>query len=193
MARLWLFRNWMYAGLIAGLFLLSIVPLLVGVFDLPFLLVYLQLPIYMIHQVEEHHGDRFRAFINEHIAGGRNALTTPAVVVINLPLVWGVDLVSIYLARFVGIGLGLIAIYLALVNAVVHVIGAVVLRGYNPGLITAIVLFLPFGIWALVVVGAAPGVGIGDHALGLAVAVLIHVGIVIHVARRARSLAAAKG
>ncbi|KAB2877130.1 MAG: HXXEE domain-containing protein, partial [Bauldia sp.] len=98
MIRDWFHRNWMHAGFVAGLFLLAVVPLLAGAFDLPFLLVYLQLPVYMLHQLEEHQGDRFRAFVNARLAGGRDALTTAAVVVINVPLVWGIDLAAIYLA-----------------------------------------------------------------------------------------------
>ena len=193
MARLWLYRNWMYAGLIAALFLLAVLPLLVGAYDLPFLLVYLQLPVYMIHQVEEHHADRFRTFVNEHVGGGRNALTTPAVVFINIPLVWGVDLAAIYLARFVGIGFGLIAIYLMLVNAFVHIAASVALRAYNPGLVTGIVLFIPAGVWALVEVSGVPGVTLADQIGGLVFAILVHVGIVVYVVRRSRSLAKATG
>jgi Na+-transporting NADH:ubiquinone oxidoreductase subunit NqrE len=113
------------------------------------------------------------------------------VVVINVPLVWGVDLVATYLARFVDLGFGLIAVYLTVVNALVHILAAVRFREYNPGLATAVVLFLPLGIWALVAVSAAPGVGIGYHALGLGFAVLTHIAIAVHVLRRARALKAA--
>lgn len=184
----WFFRNWMNAGFIAGLFLLAIVPLLVGAWDRPLLLVYLLLPVYMLHQLEEHYGDRFRTFVNAHLAGGRDALTTEAVVVINVPLVWGVDLAAIYLAYFVDLGLGLIAVYLTLVNAIVHIAGGIVLRAYNPGLVTAVVLFLPFGIWALVAVAERPGVTTIEHVGSLALAILVHVAIVVHVLRRARIL-----
>ncbi|HET7716931.1 MAG TPA: HXXEE domain-containing protein, partial [Bauldia sp.] len=130
-ARLWFFQNWMYAGLIAGLFLLAVLPLLADGWSQALVAVFLMLPAYLLHQVEEHAGDRFRRFINTRVAKVPNALTTRAVVVINVPLVWGVDLVAIYLARYVAIGLGLIAIYLTLVNAIVHVVGAAALRCYN--------------------------------------------------------------
>ena len=99
----------MYAGVVAGLFLLAIVPVFAGAWSLPLLLVFLQFPLYMVHQLEEHAGDRFRTFINTRMAGVPDALTTEAVVVINVPLVWGVDLVVLYLARFVDLGFGLIA------------------------------------------------------------------------------------
>lgn len=183
----------MYAGLVAALFLLAVLPLFAGNGSPALVAVFLQLPAYMVHQVEEHAGDRFRRFVNKHVAKVPNALTTAAVVVINVPLVWGVELVALYLARFVAIGWGLIAIYLTLVNAVVHIVGAAVLRGYNPGLVTAVLVFLPLGIWGLVVVAKAPGVTVLQHVIGLAFAVLAHVALAAWVLRRARALRAAAG
>jgi hypothetical protein len=187
-AKLWFYANWMYAGLIAGLFLFAVLPLFGGAWSTALVAVYLQLPAYMIHQVEEHSGDRFRRFVNKEIARVPNALTTPAVVFINVPLVWGVDLVAIYLARFVSVGWGLIAIYLMLVNGVVHIIGGVVKREYNPGLVTGIVIFIPLSIWGLVAVAAAPGVTAAQHIVSLVLAILVHVGIVVYVVRRAKML-----
>jgi hypothetical protein len=187
----WFERNWMYTGVVAGMFLLAVVPLAAAGWSVPMLLIYLQLPIYLLHQLEEHYDDRFRRFVNEHIAGGREALTTPAVVFINVPGVWGINLVAIYLAYFVDLGLGLIAIYLTLVNAILHLVSTIVLRCYNPGLITALVLFLPVGTWALLAVSGAAGVTTTYHLLGLGVALLIHVAIVLHVKLRVRELSAA--
>jgi hypothetical protein len=186
----WFERYWMYAGLIAALFLLSLVPLLAGAWSLPLMLIYLMGPIYMLHQVEEHHGDRFRQFVNHYIAGDLPALTTPAVVFINVPGVWGVNLAALYLAAFVDLGLGLIAVYLMLVNAFAHIASTVVLRCYNPGLVTALVLFVPFGTWALVAVSRVPEVTMADQLIGLGIAVLIHVAIMVHVKQRAHALAA---
>jgi hypothetical protein len=184
----WFAQNWMNAGFVAGLFLLALVPALVDAWSLPVLLVYLQLPIYMVHQLEEHAGDRFRKFVNTHLAGGREALTTVAVIVINVPLVWGVDLLSLYLARFVDVGLGLIAVYLTVVNGIVHVVATIAGRIYNPGLATGAVVFLPVGLWALLAVAEAPGVGIVDHAIGLLSALAVHAGIIAYVLRRRAAL-----
>jgi hypothetical protein len=192
MSKDWFEHNWMYAGGLAGLFLLSLVPLVVAGWGVPLLLVYLQLVIYLLHQVEEHHLDRFRKFVNDHVAGGLPALTTPAVVFINVPGVWGVNLIALYLAYFVNIALGLIAVYLTLVNAVAHLVSTVVLRRYNPGLVTALVLFLPVGTWALVVIARAPGVTMTYHVIGLAVAVLIHAAIIVHVKQRQRALSSSR-
>jgi hypothetical protein len=54
----WFLHNWMYAGFLAGLFLLAIAPAFAAAVGLPLLLVYL----------EEHYDDRFRKFVNDLLA-----------------------------------------------------------------------------------------------------------------------------
>ncbi len=185
----WLIREWPYATLFAAGFLLAMTPFLERA-GLPFLLIWLQLPIYMVHQFEEHDQDRFRKFANQVVAGGREAFTPAAIFVINSAGVWGVDLLAIYLAYYVNPAFGLAAIYLALVNAAGHVLAALVLRRYNPGLWTALALFLPLGGWALVVVSAASHASWQVHALALAAAVAIHALILIYIKLRLQRLPA---
>jgi Protein of unknown function with HXXEE motif len=45
--------------------------------------------------------------------------------------------------------LGLAWVGLTLVNGVIHIVTSIRLRLYNPGLVTGVVLFLPFTIWML--------------------------------------------
>lgn len=179
----WLLRQWQYAGFLTGIILLILLPLWASETGLVLALVYLQLPLYMLHQLEEHAGDRFRRFVNDRMAGGRDALTPGATLVINVVGVWMVDVIALYLSFFVNPGFGLIAVYLSVVNAIVHLVAAVALRAYNPGLWTALFLFLPLGVWSLYVLTSA-GAGVGPHAIGLIVAVGIHAMIMAHVRRR---------
>lgn len=174
-------QNWVYGGALAGVLILSLAPLLLADWSWPMIAVFLQLPVYMLHQYEEHDDGRFGRFINDMLGDGRTVLSTAAIFVINVPGVWGVNAVSIWLAASLGVGFGLVGIYLTLVNAVVHIVPALRLRRFNPGLVTAIVLFLPVGIWALFEVGGAPGVTGIHHLIGLGFAVLIHLGIVAYV------------
>lgn len=183
MTSAWFLRNWMYAGFVSGLFLLAMTPLFAEVWSRQLLLIFLLLPIYMLHQLEEHNNDRFRLWVNANLAGGRDVLPPQVVLVINVGFVWILDLVVLYLARFVALGLGLIAVYLTLVNAVTHIVGALVLRRYNPGLVTAVVLFLPVGFCSLLVVSCAPDVAVTHQIIGVSVAVLLHAGIVVYVKR----------
>ena len=103
-----------------------------------------------------------------------------------------VDLISLYLAYFVRPGLGLIAIYLAVVNACVHVVSGMVQRAYNPGLVTALVLLLPAGSVGLWVMRQAQQATASDHMWGFGTALAIHVFIAIHIFRRVRLLRGSK-
>jgi len=181
-----LVANWCYGGFLAAFLLLGLLPVIARDWSQALVFVYLQLPIYMLHQLEEHDGDRFRIFVNALFGGKREALTQAAVFVINIPGVWGVNLGSILLAAFVDVGYGLIGIYLTLVNALAHIAQGFALRRYNPGLGTAIFLFLPAGGLGLWAVNAAGHGGIFFNGLGLATAVAIHAAIIGYVVRRTR-------
>jgi hypothetical protein len=183
--------QWPYASLFTACFLGVLAPFVIRYAGLPLGLVYLQLPIYMLHQYEEHAGDRFRLWVNSMIGHGREVLTPIATFWINSLLVWGVDLVALYLACFVDLSLGLIAIYLPIVNAFGHIVPAVVFRKYNPGLLTSVFLFLPVGIYSAAVVSRAAGSTLGYHLLALGVAIAVHATIIIHVRRRLSYLSAA--
>ncbi len=87
-------------------------------------------------------------------------------------------------------GWATLAIYLVLVNAVVHIAHALLFRCYNPGLVSALVLFLPLGAGSLWLLPAAGGVSAAYQVIGLATALLIHAAILIHVRRKLARLQA---
>ena len=176
--------QWPYAALLTGGFLLALGPLWFHLAGVPLGCVYLQLPLYLLHQWEEHAGDRFRLFVNRDVLGGREALTPIATFWINALGVWLVDLVALYLAVLVDPALGLGAIYLALLNSLGHIGPGIGRRAYNPGLWTSLLLFVPVGGWSLYIVAEATHASWTMHALGIAVAVGVHAAILAHVARR---------
>ena len=183
-----IYQNWFYAGATAALFLLAIVPLLWPVWQATLLIVFVQLPIYMLHQVEEYYRDRFRQSLNTLLGGGQEVLTQRFVLLVNLGGVWTVDVLALYLACFVRPGLGLIAIYLAIVNAFVHLAVAIIRSSYNPGLITAMVLLLPAGSMGWWLLRRTHEATSADHVWGLGVAVGVHALIALHLSRRLRFL-----
>ena len=176
----WLNEHWVPAALCIAIALIVLLPVLAMQWNTAWLFTYGLLPIYMLHQVEEHTGDLFRKFVNEKVFGGTEGLSHTAVLWINLPGVWGVGLASIYAATFAGIGWGMSMIHLTLVNAILHIVAAVAWREYNPGLWTALILFVPVGALALVTVSNSAGVQWFHHAVGIGVALLIHVAIVVY-------------
>ncbi len=184
-----LIANWAYGGFLAGILLLLITPIVVRSWSLAVATTFLCLPIYMVHQYEEHDNDRFRHEFNQTIGRGQEVLSPLMVFITNVPGVWGVIGIALWLAVIVDLGFGLIASYLLIVNAVVHVVGAVVFRGYSPGLLTAIVLFLPFGGYGLYEVGKAGGGTAWAHVIGLISAIAIHAAILVHVRGNSQRLA----
>jgi len=185
----WLARYWVSGAAFVAAALFALAPLLCGLMSLPLVLIYLHLPVYMAHQVEEHTGDRFRTFVNQRLFGGIEALSTSDVLWINLPGVWGINLAALYAGWFWGAGFGLGAPYLMLVNAVLHLAALLRFRVYNPGLWTGLILFLPLSLFTLREVSRMPGTSVRDHVAGFGIAVLVHAAIVIRTsvqARRAR-------
>jgi hypothetical protein len=183
-----LFKYWVYGGLLAGIMILALMPLLASDWSTTFTAIFVLLPIYMLHQYEEHDGDRFRLYINRKIGNGAEVLTPAAVFVINIGAVWILDLAVIYLAWSVDLRFGLTAVYLMLINAIVHIVGAVRSGGYNPGLVTAVVLLLPFSgfAWWQIQVSGAPTAA--DHIVGLSIGVGVHAIIVGYALRRRSAL-----
>jgi hypothetical protein len=180
MVKSFLATHWVAGALFMALALLLLLP--AGIpGDGALLLVYLASPIYMLHQVEEHFGDRFRRYVNQVVFGGVEALSTSDVLVINLPGVWGINLAALYAAHFAGAGWGLVAGYMILINGVSHVAMALHLRSYNPGLVTAALLFIPFGVASIVLITGTAS----QHAFAFAIALGIHAAIALHVRRRA--------
>jgi hypothetical protein len=184
----WLVSCWQWpaAALVAAVALLATLPAFAGVAGLALALVYVQIPAYLLHQFEEHHGDRFRVEFNRLVGDGREILTPLAVFVINSVGVWAVDLISLTLAVFVSEGYGLIAAMMALVNAAIHSLSAVLTRRTNPGLVSALVLFLPLGGWCVAVLSERATRA--ELVIGMAVPVVLHLGIIGYALTRKRQL-----
>lgn len=102
--------------------------------------------VFAAHFLEE--GSSFVGWFNDHVARG----ITPG-------LFWTVNLTALVITLLLAIGvraarsaavsltfIGWLS-FLMLTNAVFHVTAAVVDGGYVPGLLTAVVLYLPYCVW----------------------------------------------
>jgi Protein of unknown function with HXXEE motif len=135
------------------------------------------LVIYFLHQIEEHlWPGGFRQFTDAHMfhSGDDNwPVNIDGVALVNTVYVWlpiGLAVVFPQTLRWVGLGW----VGLTLINGIIHIVTSIRLRIYNPGLVTAIVLFLPFTIYLLVLEverGALSGAEVGLIAL---LGVLLH-------------------
>lgn len=178
---------WVYGGLLAGVLLLALSPLLLQDWPQPMAITFMLLPAYMIHQYEEHESDRFRLFFNKTLGGGFEVLSPMAVFMTNVVLVWGVISLSLYAAARVSIGFAFVAACFVLVNAAVHLVHSLVFRRYNPGLVSAVVVFIPLGIVALISISRWGG-SLRAQVLAFAIALVVHASILVYSQRRLRIL-----
>lgn len=159
-----LFENWAYATPPIALLLIGLYPFIGPAIDLP---LYLSLPVYMLHQYEEHDDNRFATFLNAMMGEEKRGLVAADIWVINVIFVWFFLLVAFYLAA-ANAGWAVLAGYLLAINGFVHVAWALMFRAYNPGLWTAIILFLPLAIWIFATIPAALPVHIASAFLVIA-------------------------
>lgn len=175
--------SWVYGGSLAGLLILALMPLVWAGWSTAWTLTFLILPAYMLHQYEEHDDDRFRQFVNAVIGRGVEVLTLADVFVINIIGVWVVLAATLWLVHLAGPqngpGWGLIAVYLILVNALAHIGQGIAMRRYNPGLGTAILIFVPLGLVTLRAL--SPLASTTQQVVSLALAILIHALIIVRV------------
>ena len=188
-----LIAHWVYGGALAALLLLLLAPLFVSSWPPVLAATFFCLPIYMLHQYEEHDNDRFRAFVNRLLGGGREVLTPTAVFNINVFGVWGGIAAALWLCARVHPGFALIAAYLLLLNALIHIVQGAVMRSYNPGLVTAILLFVPAGCWCFYSLQLTGGGTLPMHIIGVACALAIHLAIAIPVLNNRRKFSGARG
>jgi hypothetical protein len=171
---------------------MCLVPLVFLLLPASGLLLFLQSPAYMLHQVEGHVRDRFRPFFNKRFYDGHEALTKGQTLVVNLPLVWGLNLGALCAGMAWGYGHGLAAPYFMLVNAITHIAAWIRLRVCNPGLASAVLLLAPVSIATIWAIALVPGVSASQHLVGLGLGSGIHAVIFGLATRRYRALRAAR-
>ena len=96
--------------------------------NLSLILLYTLLPVYIIHQYEEHAHGRFVDFFNSTIGKEYNVLTEVSVFWINILEVWVLFIVSVYLAKCVAIGVAFVPVYATIFNGFTHAIASIVLE-----------------------------------------------------------------
>lgn len=138
------------------------------------------LVIYMLHQTEEHlWPGGFRQFANRYVFRSGDAnwpVDIDGVALVNIGYVWlPIALAIAWPDAFRWLGLGWIG--LTLVNGISHIASSIRFRVYNPGLVTSIVLFLPFTVWALAVEAESGRLSGGEIAALIVAGVLLHIPI----------------
>ncbi len=180
----WIVENWSRMSLPFAVLMLCSLPVFLTANNRSLILLYTLLPVYMIHQYEEHAHGRFVEFFNSTMGRGYDVLTRASAFWINILEVWLAFLVSFYLAKYVALGIAFVPIYLTIINGFTHVVASIALRRYNPGLYTSLLLFLPWGFFLLIYFNTITRFRLFFNGIGLLTGVIGHVVIVVYALRR---------
>lgn len=131
----------------------------------------LHLPVYMVHQIEEHlWPGGFRQFANAEIFhSGRDdwPVTVGGVCFVNTGFVWlPIGLAALFPQALAWLGFAFVGLSFA--NAMLHLAGVARLRIYNPGAVTALLLLLPFSVfvfWSRMRLGELTGAQVAASIL----------------------------
>jgi hypothetical protein len=186
----WIINNWSRMALPFAMLALCSLPVFLSAGNLPLILLYTLLPLYMIHQYEEHAHGKFVEFFNSTVGRGHDVLTKASAFWINILEVWVAFLAAFYLTKYVAIGFAFVPIYMTLFNGLTHVIASLALGRYNPGLYTSVLLFFPWCTLLLVYFTRITPSSLLFNGIGLLAAIVGHAIIVVYAIRRRGKLEA---
>jgi len=171
----WLYENWNKATIFLAIFIATMLFLYVKNYNYALFLIWLQTPVYMIHQFEEYIlPGGFKDFFNKKVLGSTESefpLTSKASFWINVPLTFIAFPLSAIFAGNVAISIGVWTVYFSIVNSLSHVVMFFIFR-YNPGLIISILLNIPVGFYVIYYFAVNHLVSIQTQLIGLVLGLL---------------------
>jgi hypothetical protein len=185
----WLYKNWAKLCIILSIIVALIILLVVKTNNILLFLIWIQIPIYLLHQFEEHSWPGgFKKFVNKEIFNvevGEYPLNDTNIFWINVPIIW--VLMPIFASlSYINLFFGLWIPYFAVFNSLTHVIGAIVKRKYNPGLFVSLVLGIPVATYTLWLYYNLVNVPLIITLLSILAVLLLHIAIIIPAVRRSK-------
>lgn len=178
----WLADHWPKATIFLAIY--SLIFLILYLYKDNFLLflIWLQTPVYWLHQFEEYiYPGGFPAYFNRNILGSPKVdwpLTKITSLWINVPIIFVAFPLSAMLAGFAGLGWGIWTAYFSILNALSH-LGIFLRSGYNPGFVVSLLLNIPVGIYTIYTFFNLDAIVLTEHLLGAVVALLVQGGLMI--------------
>jgi hypothetical protein len=174
----WLTEHWPKATIFLAIYSFILLYLYLFEDNLLLFLLWLQTPIYWLHQFEEYvFPGGFAEFFNHKLLNsGRDhwPVTRRFSFWINIPIIFVAFPVSAILAGRLGLGLGwgIWIVYFSIINALSHV-GMFFRFGYNPGFVVSLLLNIPVGIYTLYIFANRDAIAPTAHLVGLLIALFV--------------------
>jgi hypothetical protein len=185
----YLYKHWPAMCLPMAIYITLVLVSSMHALGLLIFLIWLQFPIYLLHEFEEHaYPGGFKNFVNHEVFGISGAVDMPLndknIFWINIPAIWILFPLGAILAQQVNPSIGAILPYFGLFNATIHIIALIVKRKYNPGLGASIILNYPTGIYTLIVMHQHQLLTLSTNIYSFLIALFSHIAIVLFAATK---------
>ena len=149
----WLKKEWAKVGVILSIYLFVILFVFIRRVDFVIFILFLQTPLYMLHQTEEYiFPGGFGKFFNTKIFNvdtEDKPVDENFIFYVNVLLIW-IVLPVFALLSTLDYGFGLWLPYFSFFAGIAHVALAVKARKiYNPGLLISLLINIPVGLWSI--------------------------------------------
>ena len=172
----WLEEYWPASTPFLAVYLTIVLVLFVLNENFALFLIWMQTPVYWVHQFEEYiYPGGFVAFFNKKALGSKRGdwpLTKTYAFWINVPIIFIGFPFSAILAGLVNISIGIWTAYFSVLNALSHA-GMFFKHGYNPGLVASVVLNIPIGTYTIYYFATRHPISPSAHIMGFLVALAI--------------------
>jgi hypothetical protein len=178
----WLADHWPKATLFLAIYTFVLLYLYLYEDNFLLFLIWLQTPVYWLHQFEEYiYPGGFAEFFNRNLLGSSRddwPVTKMFSLWINVPIIFIAFPLSAILAGKYGLGLGIWTAYFSIVNALSHV-GMFPKSGYNPGFVVSLLLNIPVGIYTIYTFLNLGAITPTAHITGAVIALIVQGGLMV--------------
>jgi hypothetical protein len=179
----WLYKNWSKLCLGGAVILTLLIFIFIKPSNTLLFLIWIQIPIYLLHQFEEHSRNGFKHYVNQTVFKVSNEdypLNDKNIFWINIPIIW---ILMPLFAILSGINplIGLWIPFFGVINSLSHVIFSIVNKQYNPGIIVSLVLGIPVGLYALVIFYSSLKISYLITGLAVGFAIILHLIVLLYI------------
>jgi len=178
----WIEEHWPKSTIFLAVYSTILIFLFVLEKDIALFLIWIQVPIYWLHQFEEYvFPGGFMETFNRQVLGSNEKewpLSKKASFWINIPIIYIAFPFSAILAGTVDISIGIWTAYFSILNAISHV-GMFVKKKYNPGFFVSVTLNIPLGVFTVWYFYSNDVISVFGHLIGVLVAVAVQGGLMV--------------
>ena len=179
----WLYKNWSKLSVGVAVVLTLLIFTFIKPVNILLFLIWIQIPIYLLHQFEEHSRNGFKNYVNKkvfNVVDGDYPLNDRNIFWINIPIIWILMPLSALLS-YINPLIGLWIPFFGVINSLSHVIFSIVNKQYNPGILVSLILGIPVGTYALMILYSNLMISYFVTGLSVGFAIILHMIVFLYI------------